>query len=135
MFNNYIFILKKNKVKIKEGEVSMKIDSYQFGKMVVNGETYTKDLKIFPDGVRSNWWRKSGHNLSRSDIEDVIEYQPETLIIGTGKSGVMSVGQEVKKYIKENGIKDLHVVKTDKAVELYNQAEKRNTVAAFHLTC
>ncbi|HMA62812.1 MAG TPA: MTH938/NDUFAF3 family protein [bacterium] len=113
----------------------MKIDSYRFGKMVVNGKSYTNDLKIFPDQVKSNWWRESGHNLSRSDIRDIIDYKPEVLIIGTGKMGVMKVSDDVKNYIMENGIKDLYIEKSSKAVELYNNETKENKVAAFHLTC
>lgn len=113
----------------------MKIDSYRFGKMVVNGKSYTNDLKIFPDQVKSNWWRKSGHNLSRSDIKDIIDYKPEVFIIGTGKMGAMKVSDDVKNYILENGIQNLYIEKSSKAVELYNQELKEKKVAAFHLTC
>ncbi|MCF7886465.1 MAG: MTH938/NDUFAF3 family protein [Candidatus Marinimicrobia bacterium] len=113
----------------------MHIDSYKFGNMVVNGINYTNDLKIFPDEVKSNWWRESGHNLSKSDIKDIIDYKPDVLIIGTGKMGVMKVSQEIKNYIRNNGIKELHVEKSAKAVKLYNQEKNENKVAAFHLTC
>ena len=113
----------------------MKIDSYRFGKMVVNGKSYTNDLKIFPDRVKSNWWRKSGHNLSRSDIKDIIDFKPEVFIIETGKMGAIKVSDNVKKNILENGIQNLYIEKSSKAVELYNQEPKEKKVAAFHLTC
>lgn len=113
----------------------MHIDSYNFGKMVVDGKKYTNDLKIFPEGVKSGWWRESGHNLVKSDIADIIEYKPDVLIIGKGASGVMTVKDSIKKYILDNGIKELHVEKTGKAVELYNQEKNENKIGAFHLTC
>ena len=113
----------------------MHIDSYKFGKMVVGGESYTNDLKIYPEGVKSGWWRKSGHNLAKSDIQDIIEYKPDVLIIGKGSNGVMTVREDIIKYILDNGIQELHVEKTGKAVELYNQEKNENKIGAFHLTC
>ena len=113
----------------------MHIDSYKFGKIVIDGQSYSDDLKIFPEEVRSGWWRKSGHNLSRSDITDIIEYKPEVLIIGTGAYGRMTVSNSIKDYILNNGIKELHIEKSGRAAELYNQEENDSKVAAFHLTC
>jgi len=113
----------------------MQINSYQFGKMVIDDKTFTNDLKIFPEKVKSNWWRNSGHDLSISDIQDVIEYQPDVLIIGTGNSGRMKVGNDIIKYLKKKGITKISVEKTNKAVKLYNQEQNEKKVGAFHLTC
>jgi hypothetical protein len=33
----------------------MRIDSYSFGVMKVDGKEYRQDLIVFPDKVRSNW--------------------------------------------------------------------------------
>ncbi len=35
----------------------MRIDHYVFGKMVVDGKTYTSDLIVYPDRVDPSWWR------------------------------------------------------------------------------
>lgn len=34
------------------------INSYDFGRIVVDGKAYTSDVIIFPDRVNSYWWRK-----------------------------------------------------------------------------
>ena len=113
----------------------MKIDHYSFGKIVINGKTYTSDVIIYPDSVDSSWWRKEGHYPQPSDLGMVVSAKPDLLIIGTGYSGVMVVPEETILFIKSKGV-ELLVERTEKAVELYNNLSKtRKVVAAFHLTC
>jgi len=111
------------------------IDSYKFGQMVIDGKKYTKDLVIFPDKIKSSWWRETGHLLTLSDIKDVLHKDPEILIIGTGYMGLMKVDDEVKKYAKDNGI-ELIIQKSKKAVQIFNEKQSKGRVfGAFHLTC
>ncbi len=111
------------------------IESYDFGRMDVDGRTYTSDLIIFPDRVNDSWWRKSGHKLCLADIEDVLKEEPEALVVGTGFYGIMSVEDEVKSYAQSQGI-ELIIAKTKKAAQSYNEfASKKKTIGAFHLTC
>ena len=42
----------------------MHIDSYQFGKIVIDGTGYSSDCVILGDSVQANWWRKQGHLLA-----------------------------------------------------------------------
>lgn len=111
----------------------MQIDSYSFGKIIVDGKTYNNDIIVYPDHIKSSWWRKQGHKLHLDDLKDVIEYNPEHLIIGTGNSGLMKVPEEVKNNLHEKNIY-LSIAKTSKAVVLFNN-NNTNTVAALHLTC
>lgn len=111
------------------------IDSYQFGQIVINGKKYTSDVIILPDRVKSNWWRKSGHQLSLEDIAEVMPEKPEMLIVGTGASGLMEVLPEVKQALETQGIKLIEET-TDKACHTYNQLCRSQKVAtALHLTC
>ena len=111
------------------------IDEYEFGKIVIEGKTYTSDVIIFPDSVMGSWWRKEGHNLCLEDLESVLANPPEVLIIGTGYGGAMHVPQEVLKDLVSRGIKVI-VEPTRKAVNSYNElSQKQKTVAALHLTC
>ncbi len=111
------------------------IDAYQFGRIVVNGKEYTSDVVIFPDTVNSDWWRKTGHELCLEDIAEVITGNPETLIIGTGASGLMKVLPEVRLTAQAQDIK-LIVETTDKACSSYNQlCHSQKVVAALHITC
>jgi len=111
------------------------IDSYRFGEIVIEGRNYTSDVIIFPDRVRDNWWRKTGHELCIEDIAEVIIEKPEVLMIGTGTSGLMKVLPEVQQGADTRDIK-LIVETTDKACTTYNQlCRSQKVVAALHLTC
>ncbi len=44
------------------------INSYRFGKIVVNGRNYSSDVIVFPDRIQGSWWRHKGHELSLKDI-------------------------------------------------------------------
>jgi hypothetical protein len=111
------------------------IDSYDFGRIVVDGKAYRSDVIVFPDQVKDNWWRKEGHTLHIEDIEPVVKEKPEVLIVGTGKYGILEVLPETKEYIESKGI-ELIIEATDRACKIYNELSKdRKTVAALHLTC
>jgi hypothetical protein len=113
----------------------MTIEHYSFGSIRIDGKTYTSDVIIYPDKVAPSWWRKEGHSLHIVDLKDVINVKPEILIIGTGYSGAMVVPEETISYLKTKGI-EVHVTRTEKAVELFNKLRKgKKTVAALHLTC
>lgn len=112
------------------------IDNYSFGLITVNGIEYDKDLIIFPDKIKSGWWRKEGHSLFPEDIPDVLNYAPEIFIVGCGYYGVMKVSDSVKNLLDEKRIK-LYVTDTKKAVELFNKylGEGKRVATALHLTC
>jgi hypothetical protein len=112
-----------------------KVESYAFGEMVVDGQTYTNDLIVLPERVVSNWWRDQGHRLSKNDLSEVFEAQPEVLVVGTGAHGVMKVPKKTRQAVREAGI-ELRVVETGDAWRTYNSLrEERETAGAFHLTC
>ena len=112
-----------------------KIEYYRFGKIVIDGKSYQRDVIIYSEGVMPNWWREQGHSLSKMDLEDVIAAQPKTLIVGLGAFGRMKVPVETLAQIEEAGIEVL-AHKTEKACQLYNQLEEEGgVVAALHLTC
>lgn len=112
------------------------IDSYEFGRIVVDGTEYTTDLIIFPDHVKDNWWRKEGHSLSREDIGSILSFKPEVLIVGIGASGVMKVPAETRAFVAQEGIQ-LIEQKTQQACKTYNDllASSKKVVVALHLTC
>lgn len=113
----------------------MRISSYSFGRITVDGEIYTQDLIIFPGHIRSSWWRQQGHSLSVNDLEEVMAAPPDLLIVGTGYSGVMKVPEETISELQSRGI-EVQVKKTTAAVTAFNEApEGRKVVAALHLTC
>ncbi|MCS7214915.1 MAG: Mth938-like domain-containing protein [Thermodesulfovibrio sp.] len=114
----------------------MKITHYSFGKMVVDGNEYTKDLIVFPDSVSPSWWRKEGHSLCMEDLEDVFKREINVLVVGTGAYGRMIVNEKLIQDLKNKGI-ETYVSETDKAVLLFNKfsEEGKKVAGAFHLTC
>jgi len=111
------------------------IDSYSFGRIVIDGKTYTSDIILYPDKVDDSWWRKSGHLLQKEDLTDIVRHNPEVLIVGTGAHGLMKVLDETKQFLKSKQIK-LIAEETREACETYNELkDKGKIVAAVHLTC
>ncbi|MDZ7262488.1 MAG: MTH938/NDUFAF3 family protein, partial [candidate division KSB1 bacterium] len=81
------------------------IESYNFGKMVIDGKTYRSDVILYPDHVEANWWRKEGHQLCVQDIQEAVEStSPEVVVVGTGKYGFMKVLPETETYLESRGI-------------------------------
>ncbi len=113
----------------------MKIDSYTFGSLVVDGKMYTSDVIIYPGRVDPSWWRKEGHRLRTADLAEVLDAKPEVLIVGTGYSGMMVVPEETKNHIRSKGI-EIYIETTGRAVGLFNTMQgKKTIIAALHLTC
>lgn len=111
------------------------IDSYEFGTIVIDGMQYSSDLIIFPDHVKENWWRRSGHNVLVEDLEEAIAAKPEIIIIGTGKYGKARVPEKTRRHMESLGLR-LIVEGTDRAVSTFNKlSQAKRVVAALHLTC
>ena len=111
------------------------IESYRFGSITIDGKKYRSDVVVYPERTVNGWWRVEGHGLCGDDIREILDYGPEVLIIGTGRYGMMKVGDSIKSKIKRRGI-ELIVSNTTEAVRSYNEiAKRKRTVAALHLTC
>ena len=83
----------------------MHIDSYQFGRIVVDGVDYSNDLIILGDSVVENWWRSHGHTLFAEDLEPVIAAGPSVLVVGCGAYGVMKVPKKTRKALRDCNIR------------------------------
>ncbi len=81
----------------------MKIDTYSFGKIVIDGRTYTSDVIIYPDHVDASWWRKEGHYLRPVDLTDVVKAKPAVLIIGTETQALWSYQRRPSTSLKHGG--------------------------------
>ncbi|UCE88350.1 MAG: Mth938-like domain-containing protein [Pseudomonadota bacterium] len=114
----------------------MQVTRYEFGRIEVDGKTFTSDVIILPEQVNAEWWRKQGHRLDRDDLEEVVASRPEVLVIGTGCYGRMMVPDETRTFLEAQGI-ELHIAPTATAVEEFNRLQRQcaNVVAALHLTC
>jgi hypothetical protein len=111
------------------------IQVFRFGRIVIDNVVYNRDVIIFPDKVRSDWRRRDGHNLALEDLAEVLDSNPETIILGQGVFGRMKVSGDVREGITERGI-ELIVFRTEGARKAYNELrEQRRVIAALHLSC
>jgi len=113
----------------------MKISHYSFGRITIDGKTYSSDVIIHPDYVNPSWWRKEGHILQKADLSDIINNDMSILIIGTGYNGAMRVPGTTIDCLNAMKI-EVHICVTSEAVKMYNRlTEKETAAAALHLTC
>lgn len=112
------------------------IESYKFGQMTIDGTVYKSDLFIHRGRVNDNWWRKEGHLLCMDDLDAILKFPPQALLVGTGASGMMKVPDDVIKDLEYIGVETV-AMKTGEAWHIYNRLYKENSniSGAFHLTC
>lgn len=114
----------------------MRIQRVAFGRIVLDGRTFTSDLVIFPDGrVLDGWNRKRGHRLSVDDVSGLIASGPEVIVAGTGVFGRMTPDPDLEERLLQSGIRFL-AARNKKAAEVFNHRISTERVGAcFHLTC
>jgi hypothetical protein len=111
------------------------IESYRFGRLVVDGQAHARDVIILPDRIVAGWWRKEGHSLHRDDLGAVFDAKPDLLVVGQGAYGRMQVTDEARHALQGAGI-ELIARPTKEACQTYNElSERRSVAAALHLTC
>lgn len=112
------------------------IEDYAFGRMVIDGTTYRKDVKIIGGAVVSDWWRDEGHRVKESDIADILESNPDILVLGKGQPGQMESTPSLRRLLE---IENIELVEQDtaQALQTFNRlnGEGRKVAAGFHLTC
>ena len=114
---------------------SPRVDAYRFGRIVIDGKAYSRDLIICPDRIVPNWWREQGHYLQVDDLAAVLEQPPQVLVVGQGAVGRMTIAPEVVQMMADAGV-ELVAQRSGSACETYNQLRDKKRVAlAIHLTC
>lgn len=119
------------------------IEEYRFGLIIIDGTTYNHDIEITWEDEVLEWWRKESHVIDVDDIKKAIEKNPDTIIIGTGESGIAKVTGEAKEAIQSKGIK-LIIDRTEQAAKTFNvineeseeeEGKQDKVIGLFHLTC
>ena len=114
----------------------MHIESYEFGSIVIQGQSYTRDVQIVPGRVIPQWWRKNGHHVVLEDIPELLRADPERIVFGTGKPGLMRVSSDLRDFLQQQCI-GIVEQPTAVAVETVNTALQagRRFAAGLHLSC
>lgn len=119
------------------------IEEYSFGYIRINGIEYNNDVEVrWSDEVLPLIFQER-HKIGIQEAKRAIDQKPDTIVIGTGESGLAEVTSEAREEIKKNGIK-LIIDKTEEAVKTFNvlkedskeeEGEQEKVIGLFHLTC
>ena len=111
-----------------------RIEGYEFGRVLVDGQVHRQDVIVLPNRVVAGWWRRDGHGLVLEDLEEVLDDLPARLVIGTGAYGRLEPDRGTLEELRRRGI-EVDALPTGDAVRLYGELEPAQTAAALHLTC
>jgi hypothetical protein len=117
-----------------------KIDSFNFGFIVVDGKQYTHDIVILPDGTVKERdpgkGRLGSHSIARSEIENLTRVQPDVILIGTGVQGMARLAHDASYFLTQPEL-NLTLLPSPQIVKKYNQyTESGEKIAALiHVTC
>jgi hypothetical protein len=117
-----------------------KIDKTKFGSITISGKKYENDILIRLNGKAEKRNKKlskevfgTSHIISLAEAEYVFEAGAESIIIGTGQSGMLKLSDEASEFFNQKHCRvDLRT--TPEAMEHWNKA-KGQTIALFHITC
>lgn len=115
----------------------MRIDDYEYGRIVIDGREERRDVILTRSGLHPNWWRKEGHALVLEDLGPVLEATPEVLVVGTGTGGNMRPAPGLAEALAGRGTR-VEAMPTPDAVRRFNELVGLGDVdvaAALHLTC
>ncbi len=123
-----------------EAERSPLVTRLSWGHLEVQGhERSLKDGKLFPGGAREWDWRETGTSHSPgilpADVQELIDHGAEVVVLSTGMLSRLGTCSETLTLLEGRGI-EVHVLPTQKAVDLYNRlAKSRKVGALIHSTC
>jgi hypothetical protein len=116
----------------------MRVESFSFGSIRIDGVTYEHDVIVEGGAVRKR--KKKGSKRYREQfghtpltLEEDIPWECRRLVIGTGAHGALPVMEAVKREARKRGV-ELVVAPTAEAIrELERDPEGSNAV--LHITC
>lgn len=116
----------------------MRIESFSFGSIRIDGVTYEHDVIIERSAVRKR--KKKGSKAFRDQfghtplsLEEDIPWGCRRLVIGAGAHGAMPVMEAVKREAKKRGV-ELVIAPTAEAIRELERDPAR-THAILHVTC
>ena len=120
------------------GNTDIAITHYSFGKIVIDGETYTSDMVIASGEKVSSWsFDYESHYIDPHNIKPHITENAKEMIIGIGYNSAASMSSESLQFIKDLKAKGIlvQILSTSEAVKLFNISDKTELLAFFHLNC
>jgi hypothetical protein len=121
----------------------MSIEEYHFGSITIDGKVFNHDVEVRWTGEVLPWKFRERHIIDAEEVKRAIDQNPETIIIGTGESGMAEVTEKAKKEIESKGI-ELIIDITGEAIKTFNilleeskieEGKQKRVIGLFHLTC
>lgn len=118
----------------------VKVDSFSFGSIVLDGKKYARDVLLFPDGSvkkrKGGFWKYGSHAIKKREIEELADTNPEVVIVGTGTVAKAELEPDAESFARESK-PELVVLPSSEAIEELNKLlDKGKRVAALiHITC
>jgi len=118
----------------------VRINSFNFGFIVVDDKQYSHDVIILPDGTvkerSSGKGRLGSHSISRSEIEALTRVQPDVILVGTGVHGMARLAHDAEFYLMKPEV-NLTLLPSHQIVRKYNQyiEDGERVAALIHVTC
>lgn len=116
----------------------MRVQSFSFGTIRIDGTAYEHDLVIDRGEVRKRSKKASkpfrerfGH--TPLSVEEKIPWKCRRLVIGTGADGALPVMEEVKEEAARRKV-ELVSLPTPQAIRILN-GKPKDTNAVLHVTC
>jgi len=122
------------------------IEEYHFGSIAIDGKIYNNDVEVRSISSKIevlDWQKDESHDINVDAVKGAVEQKPDTIIIGTGESGLAKVTEIAKQFIAEKEI-ELIIDITGEAIKTFNvikqgsieeEGEEANIIGLFHLTC
>lgn len=97
----------------------------------INGRPHAESLVVAPDRLHSPWEPTRVEDLSVTHLAPLLEWQPELVIIGTGRRLVFPPQPLLRLFLERNV--GVEVMDTTAACRTYNvlMSEERRVVAAL----
>ncbi len=111
----------------------IRIDSFYFGNIIVNGRKFQQDIILSSNGEITE--KEGNHSFGKKEYNDILMRNPEVIILGTGTVPNVRIDPDIEVTAKLNGI-EIITKPTIQAVEEFNKlVNKKRVVAVMHVTC
>lgn len=116
------------------------IDKTKFGSITINHEEIENDVIIRLDGEVKKRKKKlskrvygTSHIVSLEEAEYIYEEGVDSLIFGTGQSGMAMLSKEAADFFREKNCQ-VKMLPTPEAILAWNESEGA-VIGLFHITC
>jgi len=118
----------------------LRIDSFRFGSIVIEGRKYGRDVLMLADGTvkqrKGGFWKFGSHVFKKEEIDELVRANPEVIVLGTGTNARAKLASDAELLMKEANI-ELMAVPSHEAVERLTRLveEGKRVSAIIHITC